>query len=98
MNDISKQTCIGSTLSIIAISLMLYLLFRDLIDFYSPHIKTDSIVQQDEHEHDKIKINLDLFFNRVPCHLLSLHQEDSLRNHKLDISDTIKKIFNSNII
>ena len=92
MNDISKQTCIGSTLSIIAISLMLYLLFRDLIDFYSPHIKTDSIVQQDEHEHDKIKINLDLYFNRAPCHLLSLDQEDSLRNHKLDISDTIEKI------
>ena len=39
----------------------------------------------------KIKLNLNLKFIHLLCSLLTLEQEDSLRNHRSDISDTVRK-------
>lgn len=91
LDNVSQPTIVGSLLSLFAMGLMVFLLMRELIDFYSPHIKTDSIVFQDPNPTEKIKFNLAMKLYHLPCHLASLDQEDSLRNHRLDISDTIKK-------
>jgi hypothetical protein len=91
MDNVTQPTLIGSFLSIFAIILMIYLLLRDVIDFYSTKTKRDAVVIQDKNQYEKIPLHLELRLPNVPCNLVSLDQEDTLRNHRLDISDTIKK-------
>ena len=91
LDNVTKPTLIGSLLSLSAISIMLFLFFRQLIDFYSYHTKTDSVVHQPKNADEQISINMDLLFNSVPCNILSLDTVDIIGNHKGDISDTITK-------
>ena len=91
MDNVTQPTLIGSFLSIFAIILMIYLLLRDVIDFYTTKTKRDAVVIQDKNQYEKIPLHLELRLPNVPCNLVSLDQEDTLRNHRLDISDTIKK-------
>lgn len=64
---------------------------RQLISFFSYHTKTDSIVHQPNNSDEQIPINLELYFNSVPCNLLSLDLVDIMNNHKGDIRDTLTK-------
>ena len=91
MDNVTQPTLIGSFLSIFAIILMIYLLLRDVIDFYTTKTKRDAVVIQDKNQYEKIPLHLQLKLPNLPCNLVSLDQEDTLRNHRLDISDTIKK-------
>jgi len=96
--DVNKPTIVGSLLSLSAISIMIFLFFRQLIDFYSYHTKTDSVVHQPKNADEQISINMELLFNNVPCNLVSLDIVDIMNNHKGDISDTLtkKKYFHQN--
>ena len=98
LDNVTKPTLIGSLLSLSAISIMIFLFLRQLIDFYSYHTKTDSVVHQPKNADEQISVNMELLFNSVPCNLLSLDTVDIMNNHKGDISDTItkKKYFHSN--
>ena len=98
LDNVTKPTLIGSLLSLSAISIMVFLFFRQLIDFYSYHTKTDSVVHQPQNADDQISVNMELLFNSVPCNLLSLDTVDIMNNHKGDISDTLqkKKYYHSN--
>ena len=91
LDNVTKPTLIGSLLSLSAISIMIFLFMRQLIDFYSYHTKTDSVVHQPQNADDQISVNMELLFNSVPCNLLSLDQVDIMGNHKADISDNLKK-------
>ena len=91
LDNVTKPTLIGSLLSISAISIMIFLFIRQLKDFYSYHTKTDSVVYQPKNADEQLSINMELLFNSVPCHLLSLDTVDIINNHRGDISDTITK-------
>ena len=91
LDNVTKPTIIGSLLSLSAISIMIFLFFRELIDFYSYHTKTDSVVHQPKNADEQISVNMELLFNSVPCNLLSLDTVDIMNNHKGDISDTLDK-------
>ena len=97
LDNVTKPTLIGSLLSLSAISIMIFLFFRQLIDFYSYHTKTDSVIHQPKNADEQISINMELLFNSVPCNLLSLDTVDIMNNHRGDIGDTIskKKYFHS---
>ena len=96
--DVNKPTIIGSLLSLSAISIMIFLFLRQLIDFYSYHTKTDSVVHQPKNADEQIAINMELLFNNIPCNLLSLDTIDIMHRHIGDISNTIskKKYFHQN--
>lgn len=91
MDNVTKPTMIGSFLSLTAISIMIFLFFRQLTSFYSYHTKTDSVVFQPKNSDEQISINLEIFFNSVPCNLVSLDTVDIMNNHRGDIRDTITK-------
>ena len=91
LDNVTKPTLIGSLLSLSAISIMIFLFLRQLIDFYSYHTKTDSVVHQPKNADEQISVNMELLFNSVPCNLLSLDTVDIMNNHKGDISDTLSK-------
>ena len=91
LDNVTKPTLIGSLLSLSAISIMIFLFLRQLINFYSYHTKTDSVVHQPKNADEQISVNMELYFNSVPCNLLSLDTVDIMNNHKGDISDTLTK-------
>lgn len=91
MENVSKSTYIGSMLSITAIIIMIYLLFRQLIDFYSPHIITNAVISQPDNAGEQIEVNMNIHFPDVPCNLMSLDMVDIMNNHRGDIRDSIKK-------
>ncbi len=91
LDNVTKPTLIGSLLSLSAISIMIFLFLRQLIDFYSYHTKTDSVVHQPKNADEQISVNMQLIFNSVPCNLVSLDTVDIMNNHKGDISDTLSK-------
>ena len=91
LDNVTKPTLIGSLLSLSSITIMIFLFFRQLIDFYSYHTKTDSVVHQSKNADEQISVNMELLFNSVPCNLLSLDTVDIMNNHKGDISDTLSK-------
>ena len=98
LDNVTKPTIVGSLLSLSAMSIMLFLFFRQLIDFYSYHTKTDSVIHQSKNADEQISINMELLFNSVPCNILSLDTVDIMNNHKADITDTLtkKKYYHSN--
>lgn len=91
VDGVSQPTFIGSILSIFAISMTIILLLREIYDLLTPKIKHDTIIYQDPNQNNKIKVHLEIQFPRIPCHLLSLDQEDQMGNHKTNIADTIQK-------
>ena len=91
LDNVTKPTLIGSLLSLSAISIMIFLFFRQLIDFYSYNTKTDSVVHQPQNVDDQISVNMELLFKSVPYNILSLDTVDIMNNHKGNISDTLQK-------
>lgn len=91
VDNITKPTLVGSILSISAISIMIFLLIREIFDVLTPFISKNSHVIQDQAQKAKINVNLNIKFPNVPCNLISVDQEDSVGNHRLDITDTITK-------
>ena len=91
VDGLNQPTLIGSLFSVTAISLMIYLLIREVLDFYAPHIQKDTIVMQDTKPDELIPLELSIDFENLPCNLVSLDQEDSIGNHHFDNSETIKK-------
>jgi len=91
VDNISRPTTVGSILSLSAIFIMVYLLVREIYDFYTPTFIKDTIIYHDTDQESKIAVNLQMQFYHMPCSLISVDQQDSIGNHRLDISDTLKK-------
>jgi len=91
VDNITKPTLVGSLLSISAIGIIVFLLFREICDIFTPAITRDSHVIQDYDQHSKINVNLEMKFPNIPCNLISVDQEDSIGNHRMDITDSLVK-------
>ncbi len=91
LDNITQPTLVGSLLSISALVLMIFLLVKDYLNFITPSITKESIVLHDKDQKSKISINLGIRFPKVPCHIISVDQEDSVGNHRMNIGDTIIK-------
>jgi hypothetical protein len=90
VDNITQPTILGSLLSFSAFFIMGFLLFRELTDLITPTLKKDTLIYHDR-DTSLLRVNLGVRFPRVPCHILSLDQEDQIGTHRLDISDTITK-------
>lgn len=91
VDNITKPTLVGSILSLSAISIIIFLMFREVTDLLTPNITRDSHVIQDNDQKSKINVNLELSFPSIPCYLISVDQEDSIGNHRMDITDSLNK-------
>lgn len=90
-DDVIKPTVLGSIISLSAIFLIFYLLFREFLDFLSPSLKAETIVYHDPDQFSKINVNLGINFRDMPCNIISVDQQDSIGNHRMDIKDTLNK-------
>lgn len=92
VDNLTKPTLVGTLLSMSAIGIITFLLIREVFDLFTPKITKNSDVIQDSEIHAKINVNLSVNIPFVPCNLVSVDQEDSIGNHRLDVSDTLTKI------
>lgn len=64
--------------------------------FLSVQTKSEMLVDVSHHD-DKLNINVDIVFEKMPCEILSLDVQDVMGTHIVDISGSLfKKKLNSN--
>lgn len=92
VDNITQPTLLGSFLSISAISIMIFLLLKEILNFFSLIIIKQSIVLQDKDVDSNLDVHFGINFPHVLCHFISVDQEYSVGNHWLDIRDTLRKL------
>lgn len=92
METLTHSTIIGAILSLTSICLIIFLTVVELINYWKPIIKTDALIIQDQSKEAQIAFNLSLFFDHLPCNIISFDLEDSKDKHIKDINTTIQKI------
>eukprot|EP00055_Hartaetosiga_balthica_P018797 m.135386 g.135386 ORF g.135386 m.135386 type:complete len:396 (+) comp9962_c0_seq1:82-1269(+) len=81
--DFQVKTVSGAAISIIAIVVMILLFSSELIYFLSKEVEPELFV--DTSRNEKMKINIDVVFHRMPCSFLSIDVMDISGEHELDI-------------
>ena len=66
VDNVTQPTLVGSLLSLSAISLIFFLLIKEVLFFMTPSIRKESIVLQDKDQKTKIDVNLNIKFPNVP--------------------------------
>jgi hypothetical protein len=89
--DLSSQTSIGGTITLIALISMGTLFVTETIDYLSVSIRKETLVDQDRGS-GKLPINFNITFPHAPCHLVSLDYMDSVGNHVLDVKEVVNKV------
>jgi hypothetical protein len=91
VDNLTQPTILGSFLSLSAFFLMGFLLLREVAELLTPKMKKESLVYHDRDQTSKLRVNMAVKFPKLPCHIISVDQEDQIGNHRLDISDTLTK-------
>jgi hypothetical protein len=89
--DHSLQTYRGGVITIVALSTMLWLFLSETNSFFQPTIRKESLVEQDS-DNSFIRLNIDITLPYLPCHPLSLDQQNDVNSHILDSSEHLQKI------
>jgi len=83
------KTCSGATVSLCAGIFIGLLFFSELSYFLT--VETVDHLFVDVSKGEKLQINFDVTFQRIPCSLLSVDAMDVSGSHQLDVSHHIKK-------
>lgn len=93
VDNSSKSTIPGAVMSLMAISIMIFVLFKQLNEyFFIPLIEKETIIFQDEEMTSTVQVNIGLTFPKLPCSIISVDQEDLVGHHRLNIQDTLSKV------
>ena len=90
--DLTEPTAPGTIISIAAALLMISLFCGELYSYFSPRIQSDMFVGQDASSTERLKVNLNMSFHRVPCFALSLDVLDVLGRHEVGVDRTVRHI------
>jgi hypothetical protein len=96
VDNINQPTYIGSCLSMISISVILYLLIKELFNFFTPNVIKDTIVMNESNyfphkANDKLLLKFSIAFTHTPCSILTLDREELIGTHIPDIEQNITK-------
>ncbi|RXK40445.1 COPII-coated vesicle component Erv46 [Tremella mesenterica] len=89
MEDVKIKTRTGALLTFISLSIILTSMMIEFIDYRRIHVESSIIVDRSRGE--KLVIDMDVTFPRVPCYLLSLDVMDISGEHQTDLSHSIDK-------
>jgi hypothetical protein len=89
--EIVQPTVIGALNSLIVISLMLFLIFKETLDYMTPSIKKETIIYQDKAITEAIKLNFHIKLFNLPCEIAAVDQQDSVGTHHMNIKDNLDK-------
>ena len=90
-SEYSEGTVSGACISVVSIGVLVILTIMSIVNFASPKIDSDLIIDQ-KHLAEKLRVYIDIEFPRYPCSFLSLDVENILKVHKVNVEDQLKKI------
>jgi len=88
-DEVKVKTFSGAAVSIVAGIIMLSLFFSQLSIYLK--VQTVDHLVVDTARGEKLRINFDVTFPRIPCHMLSVDAMDVSGAHQLDLDSHIKK-------
>lgn len=83
-SEYSEGTVSGACISVVSIGVLAFLTIMSIINFASPKIDSDLIIDQ-KHLAEKLKVFIDIEFPRYPCSFLSLDVENILKVHLVNV-------------
>lgn len=88
--DLTESSLSGSLISIFAVLISLWLLIFNVVDLFRVTRNSQMLIDH-EVRSEKLKINIDIKWKRIPCSLLTLDVQDVLGSHELDTAGTLWK-------
>ncbi|KAL8279228.1 hypothetical protein RQP46_008265 [Phenoliferia psychrophenolica] len=89
MEDVKVKTGFGGLLTLLSFSLILSLTVYEFIDYRKVHMEPSIVVDRSRGE--KLVVNLNVSFPRVPCYLLSVDIMDISGEHQNDVNHDMSK-------
>ncbi|GAA5993626.1 hypothetical protein JCM11641_001033 [Rhodosporidiobolus odoratus] len=89
MEDVKIKTGFGGALTLISLSLILALTLYEFVDYRRVHMEPSIVV--DKTRGEKLVVNLNISFPRVPCYLLSIDIMDISGEHQNDVHHDLLK-------
>ncbi|KAL7419636.1 ER-derived vesicles protein erv46 [Cryptotrichosporon argae] len=89
MDDVKIRTRTGALLTMISASIILTSIMLEFVDYRRVHLEPS--IEVDRSRGEKLVIELDVTFPRVPCYLLSLDVMDISGEHQTDLSHDVEK-------
>ncbi|GAA5895627.1 hypothetical protein JCM8208_005284 [Rhodotorula glutinis] len=89
MEDVKIKTGFGGALTLVSLSLILALTLYEFVDYRRVHMEPSIVVDQSRGE--KLVVNLNISFPRVPCYLLSVDIMDISGEHQNDVHHDLFK-------
>ncbi|BGP03775.1 ER-derived vesicles protein erv46 [Rhodotorula toruloides] len=89
MEDVKIKTGFGGALTLISLSLILVLTLYEYVDYRRVHMDPSIVVDRSRGE--KLVVNMNISFPRVPCYLLSVDIMDISGEHQNDIHHDLFK-------
>jgi len=89
LDDFRVKTLSGALVSIISGIFILWLFFSEVSLYLSTYVQPELFV--DTTRGEKLQINMDIIFHRLPCAYLSVDAMDISGEHQLDVTHNIYK-------
>ncbi|GAA6003348.1 retrograde cargo receptor ERV46 [Rhodotorula paludigena] len=89
LEDVKIKTGFGGALTLVSLALILSLTLYEWVDYRRVHMEPSIVV--DQTRGDKLVVNLNISFPRVPCYLLSVDIMDISGEHQNDVHHDLFK-------
>eukprot|EP00744_Colponema_vietnamica_P003898 GILI01005909.1.p1 GENE.GILI01005909.1~~GILI01005909.1.p1 ORF type:complete len:336 (+),score=86.99 GILI01005909.1:52-1059(+) len=89
-NDLSQATLSGGAISLIAIVLMSIFFFAEFLSYMRVETVKETLIDVPRGG-EKMRINLNITLLDLPCHVISLDQQDAMGTHVMDVQGTLMK-------
>eukprot|EP01113_Clastostelium_recurvatum_P011202 TRINITY_DN1565_c0_g1_i4.p1 TRINITY_DN1565_c0_g1~~TRINITY_DN1565_c0_g1_i4.p1 ORF type:complete len:395 (+),score=132.82 TRINITY_DN1565_c0_g1_i4:137-1321(+) len=89
LDDFRVRTFSGAIVSVVSTVFILWLFFSEVALYMSTEVQPELFV--DTTRGERLRINVDIIFHKLPCAFLSLDAMDISGEHQLDVSHNIMK-------
>ncbi|KAI1315643.1 Endoplasmic reticulum-Golgi intermediate compartment protein 3 [Mortierella claussenii] len=90
LDDFRVKTSTGAAVTLVSAFIILTLLIGEFLDYRSVHVESSLIV--DSGRKEKMSIDFDITFPKIPCYILTLDVMDVAGEHQSDIQHSVYKV------
>ncbi|KAK3808724.1 MAG: ERGIC and golgi 3 [Benniella sp.] len=90
LDDFRVKTTTGAAVTLVSAIIILILLLGEFLDYRSIHLESSLVV--DSGRKEKMSIDFDITFPKIPCYILTLDVMDVAGEHQSDITHSVYKV------